>query len=177
MRTYLIAGTVLYLLSCVLPARAQEGPDRFDPVVYMDMFSMNERYSDSKFLSMKHTVASFENYMIDKADIIAFTLKQEDADSTGWKMWLDFEMDRLGSKRLIRMFAQKPAGENPVDAFKHELEWMRGVLKDKLGEVREEGADVFRCKYEGEPGYELSLRLTPPQHDGMRYLTITVSEA
>ena len=91
-------------------------------------------------------------------------------------MWLDFAMDRLGGKRLMKVFGQKPVADTPQEQYNAFVQWLGTVLADKLGAVVNEKKDSMIRKYEGEPGYEITLRLTPPQDDGNRYITIGIDE-
>jgi hypothetical protein len=166
---------VFILLSFGIELCAQEPIGRFDPIVYLKTFTMGDPYSDGKFLTPPHVETTFENYLIDKADILAFSIKH--ADSSGWTLWMDFAIDRMGSKRLNRVFAQKKAGDDPLASFTRLRKWMKALLAENYGDLLSESESEFTRKFKGSGSYVLAVAVTNTQEDGNRYITIDIEES
>ena len=167
--------TACLLIALTAPSFSQEGTGKFDPVIYLNTFEIGQQYTKGKFIDPPYVETTFENYMIDRADILAFTIRHQAKDTTGWTLWMDFEIQQYGQKRLTRVFAQKAVAGDMEAQFEKQLRWIEQLLEAKLcGQL--DAKKHFRAW-----GYEhdravFTLKLTAPQEDGQVYLTIDIRQ-
>lgn len=151
---------LLVLLFAGVSAAAQERSDRFDPVTYVGTLSLFRQWTDNAFLVPPHAVRSFRDTIHANGAVVAFTVTHTDSLPGGWTLHMDFDPDRFGAIRLVRIHGRKIAAEGGADEFVRLDAWIQALLGKRIMD-RQEAADAVTWRWMARPEYALSIRRQP----------------
>jgi hypothetical protein len=154
-RTYLIT-LALSLLS--LSAYAQERRNPFDPGVFISRVKIMQEWADGVFLVPSSATGTYSDSVMYEKYAMAFTMNVSDKDPNGWTLALQFDADRFGTLRLMRIKGWKRAVSPDPKEFEKILRWFERVLEKKIAQQTILPASDGVCWiWTQQVGYELNL--------------------
>jgi hypothetical protein len=157
MNTRASALLLVLLLSSAGGAVAQERSDRFDPVTYIGTLTLFRQWTDNAFLLPPHTVRSFRDSIHANGELVAFTMTHADSMPGGWTLHMDFDPDRYGAIRLVRVYGSKTLAGDGREEFTRLDAWVQALLGRKLLDRAAE-ADTVTWHWMPRPEYTFTLR-------------------
>ncbi|MCB2206504.1 hypothetical protein KQI65_17300 [bacterium] len=148
-------------------------PQRFDPAVFLGSVHINQRFGHGNVRVPGNMHMEMVDSLFTGSSCIGFSMRLSPDSGDGWTMWLDYDVDRYYRPFLMRVFAQRPVGENESDAFPEYRDFVAKVQKSNLGEMKEKGENEVAWQWMRRTAYELSIQRV--QKEGGQWLTLSLA--
>ncbi|MAT38469.1 MAG: hypothetical protein CL946_02565 [Ectothiorhodospiraceae bacterium] len=154
-----ITSALLFFALAIVTTNSFTQTKDFDPVPFFATINVGETYADSRMLIGSGHDVTFEDYIIDRASILAFTVHYKDTTSEdAWEMWFDFETGRYAIVTMERFRAFKPVESD--SEFQEFVDWFEAVMTTKIREKVKHGERRIEWDYKADSEYGYMVRET-----------------
>ena len=157
--------SLILLAFLELSAFAQEGAKRFDPVVFLGTLKIQQDWAETTVARPPHTVHFFRDTLLMYNSPVGFSMVTRDTNAGGWTMTLDYDGDRYGAMKLVRVSGYRPVPDSiAAEQFARLAHWVDVVLAKKLMERKDVSPNNVIWTWIPRSAYHLSIRTGKDAH-------------
>jgi hypothetical protein len=146
----------LLLAACAAYGQQRSGP--FDAVACFASLTIQRAWSVDGFPIPAYANRTFTDSLWSSGELVGFTVRLTDRDSTGWRAWLTFDADKNRVMRLSGAFAQKPLRVESAPAFHEFVTAIDSAFGRRIFGETPQGDSLVSWQWTARTGYRLTAR-------------------